>query len=74
VTSHNLDVIAALLVSLSAVSVLAFLSERRANRKAPVVALPDRSNVTRLHRRNGATVVRIGKTQEEVQRAARRAR
>lgn len=48
-----------LLGGLALTAVPAWLWERRKARKAPVVRLPDRSNVVRLQRRNGATVVRI---------------
>ena len=58
-TAHNLDLIAALLVSFAVVIPLAVWVDKRVNRKSPVVKLPDRSNVVRLQRRNGATVVRI---------------
>jgi hypothetical protein len=55
----NLTYPACLLASVTVVSVLAFLWERRPRRNAEIVRLPDRSNVTKLHRRGTATVIRI---------------
>ena len=63
--AHNLDVIACLLVSLAVVVPLAVFLDRRVNRNldshvdTALARIPDRSNVTRLDRKHGATVTRI---------------